>query len=600
MLKQMRENTKTILWITIIAFVGLIILVWGADLQMGKSGQQRGEIGSVNGEPIPYPAYQEAYRRTLADYRERAGADPDERTELLLRNQVWSSLVDQILLNQEAEKRNINVTDEEIIETIRSNPPDFIRLAPELQTDGRFDFAKYNQLLQNPDMDWRPIEQQLRATMPMQKLQMIVRASVKVTDPEVRDAYIFRNETAKVAFALVSAGDFAVDGASATDADLERYYNENKDNYKVPPQAKLEFALVPRGATPADEEQIQQTLASALQQAQEGVDFTELVDNFSEASPAFRGGPTGMYLSLGQMPAEMSRRAAGMLPGATSDVFKDGDSYHLFRVEDRRTEADGDKFKIQDIQMPVKPSDDTIQSLSQRAIDISREAEEKGLAAAARDHGAIIDTTAWFAEASIVRELAQMPEAIKWAHKHSKGEVSKPMETLMGWFVLHVFDRRPEQVLSFAEVKEQLRGDWVEAKRLELASTHADGVRVRLMAGAPFDRAALGDSLVETGESTDFARSGSITKLGRDPEVIGAAFSLPVGQVSPVIVGAGGAVIIKVLSRAPIQETAFQAAKEQLAQQIAREKQNLVYNEWLQKLRDSAKIEDYREISVAG
>jgi len=59
-------------------------------------------------------------------------------------------------------------------------------------------------------------------------------------------------------------------------------------------------------------------------------------------------------------------------------------------------------------------------------------------------------------------------------------------------------------------------------------------------------------------------------------------------------------VIIKVLSRAPIQETAFQAAKEQLAQQIAREKQNLVYNEWLQKLRDSAKIEDYREISVAG
>lgn len=600
MLKQLREQTKTILWITIIAFVGLIVLVWGADLQLGKSGAQRGEIGTVNGEPIPALAYQEAYRRSLTDYRERAGADPDEGTELRIRQQVWNNLVDQILLNQEARKRGIEVTNAEIVETIRTNPPEFIRQAPELQTDGRFDFAKYSQLLDNPGMDWRPIEAQVRATLPMQKLQMRILSSVKVTDPEVHDAYVFRNEKAKVAFAIVKAGDFHADGAWATDADLERYYNEHKSKYKVPPQAKLELAVVPRAATPQDEEQVQQTLASVVMQAREGTDFGELVDNFSEASPAFRGGPTGMYLALGQLPAAIASRAASMQTGDVSDVVKDGESYHVFRIEERKTEPDGDKFKIQDVQIRVKPSDETVQNLSERAVRIAEEAKEKGLALAARDHGAVVDTTAWFAEGSTVRELAQMPEAIKWAHKHKTGEVSRPMETVQGWFILRVHETRPEQMLAFQEVKEQARGDWVEAKRLELARTHAEGIRARLAAGAPFDRAALRDSLVETGESTEFPRSGSITKLGRDPDLIGAAFRLPQGEVSPVIEGAGAAVVLKVLYRTPIREEEFQAAKEQLAQQLAREKQNLVYSEWLQKLRDGARIEDYREVSVAG
>jgi parvulin-like peptidyl-prolyl isomerase len=600
MLKQMREQTKTILWITIVAFVGLIILVWGADLQLGKSGQQRGEIGSVNGESIPYVAYQEAYRRSLTDYRTRAGAEPDARTELLLRQQAWSNLVDQILLNQEARKRGIRVSDEEIIQTIRMNPPDFIRQAPELQTDGKFDFGKYSQILQNPDMDWRPIEAQVRATLPLQKLQMMVLGSVKVSDPEVHDLYVFRNEKAKVAFLAVNPADFEVDGQALGDADLRKFYEAHRDNYKVQPQARVELAVVPRVATPQDEENIQQTLASVVQQAREGVDFAELVDNFSEASPAFRGGPTGMYLAPAQMPASMAARAPAMAVGAISDPIKDGDSYHVFRVEDKKTDPDGDKFKIQDVQMRVKPSEDTEQGLAERAVRISGDAKEKGLAASARDGGAVLDTTAWFAEGSAVRELSQVPDAVSWAHKHEVNEISRPFETMQGWFILRVIEKRPGQVLKYEDVREQVRGECAEAKRVEKARQHMDQIYPRVQGGAVFEEIAKGDPLVQSGESTEFARSGSVTRLGRDPIVIGAAFKTPVGGLSPVLETPGAVVVLRVLSKTPVSEEAFKAAKDQLSQQLAREKQNLVYNEWLQKLRSEAKVEDYREVAVSG
>jgi hypothetical protein len=47
MLEAMRRNTKVILWVTIIAFVLLMFLVWGADLS--KGGPQPDTIGMGTG-----------------------------------------------------------------------------------------------------------------------------------------------------------------------------------------------------------------------------------------------------------------------------------------------------------------------------------------------------------------------------------------------------------------------------------------------------------------------------------------------------------------------------------------------------------------------
>jgi hypothetical protein len=35
MFDQMRKNTKIVLWITVIAFIALIFLAWGANFQLG-------------------------------------------------------------------------------------------------------------------------------------------------------------------------------------------------------------------------------------------------------------------------------------------------------------------------------------------------------------------------------------------------------------------------------------------------------------------------------------------------------------------------------------------------------------------------------------
>ena len=76
MMRQMRENTKWIMIIVAIAFVGLMIFEWGMDMS-GRSGTQLtgGEIGSIDGDAITAEEYNRFFRE-LYDRRQAASPEP--------------------------------------------------------------------------------------------------------------------------------------------------------------------------------------------------------------------------------------------------------------------------------------------------------------------------------------------------------------------------------------------------------------------------------------------------------------------------------------------------------------------------------------------
>ena len=56
MLSQLRQNTKVILWVVIVAFVGLIFVVWGMNLR-SSGGPEAGFIGRVGRDRITVEEY---------------------------------------------------------------------------------------------------------------------------------------------------------------------------------------------------------------------------------------------------------------------------------------------------------------------------------------------------------------------------------------------------------------------------------------------------------------------------------------------------------------------------------------------------------------
>ena len=99
--------------------------------------------------------------------------------------------------------------------------------------------------------------------------------------------------------------------------------------------------------------------------------------------------------------------------------------------------------------------------------------------------------------------------------------------------------------------------------------------------------------MLTTGE---FPAGGVIPNVGNEPAVIGAAKAGEIGTILPPVEGQRGSYLIKILSRTAIDTSAFNAQKSTLAAQLLQEKKQRVLSQWLEKLKETADIEDNREL----
>ena len=118
MMMKLRESTAIIMWIVIIAFVGLIVVEWGADYSGGQAARSTDAIGVINGRAISLKSFQEAVRAAS----QRSIADREERDDGALVRQVWDQLIGEVLVRQELERAGIEISDDEAREAIYGMP----------------------------------------------------------------------------------------------------------------------------------------------------------------------------------------------------------------------------------------------------------------------------------------------------------------------------------------------------------------------------------------------------------------------------------------------------------------------------------------------
>ena len=156
MLRTLRQNTKIVLWVVIVGFVGMIVLAWGMDITGRKSRSQI--MGEVNGQKISIQSFRRAVQQAIAQQREQAETDPDYGS--IVRD-TWDTFVRELLFQQEIEKRNIRVNDAEIVHYLHTNPPPGFQNVDIFQTDDQFDMSKYLEFLDDPSSMQDRTKQQL-------------------------------------------------------------------------------------------------------------------------------------------------------------------------------------------------------------------------------------------------------------------------------------------------------------------------------------------------------------------------------------------------------------------------------------------------------
>ena len=118
MLSQMRQNTKTVLWIVIVAFVGLIVVGWGMQQRTGAGGPEAGYVGSVGGTRITTQEYRSELENQRSAYYQEYGRPKGAEEEKQILDASWESIIRRHVLYAKIEDWNIVTTDDEVLREI--------------------------------------------------------------------------------------------------------------------------------------------------------------------------------------------------------------------------------------------------------------------------------------------------------------------------------------------------------------------------------------------------------------------------------------------------------------------------------------------------
>ena len=306
MMRSMRQNTKGIMLVTALAFVGLMVFEWGMDLSGQTSAElSGGEIGRVNREAVTYNEFLNAYR-ALYDQQQQMQDGPITASQNReIEQAAWEQVVMDHLIRQEIERRGLTATDDEVRQAALSMPPPEFYGNEMFYTDGQFDIRKYQEFLASPAMDTQlllQLEAYYRDILPRNKLYQQVVTGSYASDGELWRIWRDRNETARVRYIVLDPQRLIPDEAvTVTDREVEAFYRANRGDFQRPATAQVRLTTFAKQPSEAD-------TAAALARAQEvraeilaGADFAEVARRESaDPGSAMRGGDLGTF-GRGQM-----------------------------------------------------------------------------------------------------------------------------------------------------------------------------------------------------------------------------------------------------------------------------------------------------------
>ncbi|MBE0616568.1 MAG: SurA N-terminal domain-containing protein [Proteobacteria bacterium] len=629
MLEQIRKNVRHPY---IQVLLGLIILVFILFFGWSMRSQKPTYVAKVNGTTIDYRSYQQAYNGLLRVYQEAFKGDlsGDRIRELGLGRRALDQLVDRVLLEQEAARRDLEVTEAELQSAIQA--------VPAFQEDGGFSKQLYLRILEANRLSPLEYETSKRQELLLQKVEAAIRAEAKVSDADVEKEFQDRNTKIELEYVALSPASLEVE-VKPTDADLADFYAAEGESFRVPEKRsaryvlfapedflasvqateqeareeygwrKEEFAVaeavrarhlllrVEAGAKPEEDAKVKERAEKLRAEILGGKPFAEVAKKNSEDPGTKENGGELGYFERGQMVPEFEEVAFALPPGEVSEPVRTAFGYHLILVEDHR-------------QARQRPFEEVAEELT--AEIRRRKALEEAYAAA---DNLLMDLedgkTTWAAiEASRtvhVTDALTKDETPKGVEKPTEfitalfglapDKAGALLETPAGTYLMAVAAVEPSAVPPLDQVRDRVAARFRMAEARRLAEARA---KAFLVSAAEVGwEAAVKTAGLGVQRTDSFAKKGgAVPKIGWAPDLKEAAFALKeVGELAaePYEVS-GNFYAFRLAARNEADPAQLDAEREKLREELLPSKQEEYFQRYVETLRKSADIKVNEEL----
>lgn len=603
MLQAMRSSAKYIWIFLVIFFVGGFLLAETSGLLGRAPVTTSTAVATVNGEDILATTWYNAINTMEQQATQQTGRSItlDERRRLS--DDAFEQLVGDALLRQEFRRRGIRVTDEEIAEAARYAPPPQLAQSPELQTDGRFDPEKYQRFLASPAARQEGLLLQLesyyRDQIPREKLFEQVAADVYVSDERLWNIWRDTRDTAQITYVAFRPSLIGDNEVTVAESDIKDYYDKNKKDFEKPARAVVSVLSIPRAVSAADSAAVRNHILALRDSIIKGAKFEDIAKaESSDSASASQGGFLGRGVR-GRFVPEFENVAFSLKPGELSQPVLTQFGYHLIKVDEHK----GDTIAVRHILLPITQSDSAATVTDRRADELSK-------IAASSDKPGVLDEASKELGIPIKRSAVQDNEALTidgkfipsvgpWAFQGAKvGETSELFDAEDGYYLGRLDSLTKGGIPSLDEAKAEIRAILAMQKKLDKLMPRAQQFAAQA-AKTSLEDAAKGAGM-QVQQSQPFTRVGGAEGIGRLNQAIGAAFSLPIGAVSAPIRVYDGIFVERVDQRVLKEKSEFEKQKAAQRDVVTQQLRQQRVRDFLQNLRDNAKIVDRRkEIEAA-
>jgi peptidyl-prolyl cis-trans isomerase D len=594
MMQAFRNAAKPLMVVVAITFFAWLVLDL-SGITGGTGLLTQTSVGKVNGQSIDARTYQNIVQQAIDSRQRQSSSSMGLEDYQQVRDEVWDQLVQSNVLNAEYHRRGIDVSDDEIVQAMRTSPLPEFRNVPEFQTDSQFDLGKYQRwLTSSVAQQYLPsLEAQYRDELLRTKLFRLVTSDIYLSDAALWQRYRDEHEMVKVSLtAIVPRNAVADSSIHVSDAEVAAYYKAHQNDFQRPKTAFLSFVALPRIAMASDTAAVRARADSARAEILGGAPFADVARRESgDSASAAKGGDLGEW-TKGSMDPAFDSAAFSIPLNTVSQPVRSQFGFHLIEVTSRKR----NKAKGRHILFPIEVTGSHRDVLDAQADSLEHLAAEKSDPAAldtvARALKLPIGHSGPVQQGSRV-QLGQLvvPDAGVWAFQAKVGATSPVIETAIAYYIFRLDSLQPAGVPPLAQIRSSVASALRDQKKWNAAREIGKDYVKRLEQGSTMAQAAAAMKL----PNKEFGPFSRINPPLTNPIVVGTAFGLKKGERSGVLDTKDGLYVLETLDHISADSTKFaKELDEYRARLINVAKQERVRN-YLASLRKSAKVVDNRD-----
>jgi len=531
-LQTLRNKAGVLL--AVIIGLSLLAFILGDFLNSGSGFMQRKktEIAEINGKSVGYQEFATKVETGIENYKRSSDVtNIDDQTYVSIRNQVWNSYLNEFVYSEEYDKLGLGCHPDELYDMVYGkNIHPQIQQAQIFQNQqtGGFDRNLVMQFLKNLDKDpsgqqrqaWINYEQELMKDRINTKYQTLIAKGMYVTRKMVDAEVMESNRKYDLNFVTLRYATTPDSLIKVTDAEVLKYYNENKDKFKQ--EASRDLAYVTWDIVPSQEDRDE--VAKWI--SEQKPEFERIENTQAFVTTAAESKFNEAYLGADQIPEPARAWALVAEKGMVFGPYQEGLTWKLAKVADIKELSDSVKASHILIR-PVKDTDfdaaqktaDSIKGLIDRGQDFTTLAATYGTDGT-KDKGGDLG---WFTYEKMI------PEFSKACFEGKKGDLLT-VRTSYGVHIIKVVDQSPRsKKIQLAILDRTITpSDKTQQDIYNLASKFASTYDN----GTKFDNGVIKENLNKRLATNLREGDANITGLDNPRELVRWAFEAKKGDLS--------------------------------------------------------------------